>query len=116
LGASSGSAIGGPVLTDLSRLNEIKNRAIAQAGAGKPMDIWPELARFGLQQVLFVNLFYLKSAVDYLVMYYLFEAMKPGWYKRTNEMMQKQQGRTMIGYKGPGSSIPFVPPQLGLGG
>jgi hypothetical protein len=23
---------------------------------------------------------------------------QPGWYRRTNEMMKRQQGRTMIGY------------------
>ena len=56
--------------------------------------------------VPFANLFYLKSSFDCLAAYHLFEAMKPGWYRRTNEMMKKQQGRTMIGYK------PYAPIQF----
>jgi hypothetical protein len=60
----------------------------------------------------FANLFYTKAAFDYLLAYHMYEALKPGWYQRTNEAMKRQQGRTMIGYKGPGSKIPFVPPQL----
>jgi hypothetical protein len=44
--------------------------------------------------------------------YHAYEALKPGWYQRTNEMMKRQQGRTMIGYKGPGSKPGFIPPQI----
>ena len=40
--------------------------------------------------------------------------MKPGWYRPTNELMKKQQGRTMIGYR-PGAPIPYLSPQLGFG-
>jgi hypothetical protein len=94
--------------------SEIYNRAMGFIGRDKhsPSDVWPELARFGLGHIPFANLFYLKRSFDYLVAYHLFEAMKPGWYRRTNEMMKKQQGRTMIGYR-PGAQIPYTPPQIG---
>jgi hypothetical protein len=112
LGAGN-AGIGGPMATDLSKLNEIRNRATAQALAGKPTDVWPELARFGMNHIPFANLFYTKAAFDYLLAYHMYEALKPGWYQRTNEAMKRQQGRTMIGYKGPGPSIPYILPQLG---
>jgi hypothetical protein len=115
LGAGASSA-GGPIGTDVGRLYEIYNRTMRNIGDDKhsPGDVWPELARFGLGHIPFANLFYTKAAFDYLVAYHMFEAMKPGWYRRTNELMKKQQGRTMIGYR-PGASIPYVPPQLSLG-
>ena len=117
LGTGIGGAMGGPIGTDAGRLYGIYNQAMGYVGNDKhaPSDVWPQLARFGVGHIPFANLFYLKSSFDYLVAYHLFEAMKPGWYRRTNEMMKKQQGRTMIGYK-PYAPIPYLPPQLGLGG
>jgi hypothetical protein len=113
LGGSATSAFGGPVGTDISKINEIYNRYMQSIGTNQKGDVWPEIGRFALGHIPFANLFYVKSAMDYLVMYHLFEAMKPGWWHRTNEMMKKQQGRTMMGYKPGSNSIPSFPPQLG---
>jgi hypothetical protein len=116
LGAGAASG-GGPIGTDAGRLYEIYNRTMREIGDSKhtPGDLWPELARFGVGHIPFANLFYTKATFDYLLAYHMFEAMKPGWYRGTNELMKKQQGRTMIGYR-PGAPIPYVPPQLNLGG
>jgi hypothetical protein len=37
--------------------------------------------------------------MNYLFLWHAYEAMKPGWWARTNAMMKREQGRTMIGYK-----------------
>jgi hypothetical protein len=69
---------------------------------------WPDLVRFGIGHVPFGNLIYLKGALDYLLWYHIYEAISPGWWERTNRRLQKEQGRTMVGYT-PGGSIPLVP-------
>lgn len=58
------------------------------------------------------NLIYLKGALDYLLWYHLFEAASPGWWQRTNRRLEKEQGRTMVGYN-PGRPIPYTP--FGIG-
>jgi hypothetical protein len=66
---------------------------------------WPDLVRFGIGHVPFGNLIYLKGALDYLLWYHIYEAISPGWWERTNRRLQKEQGRTMVGYT-PGGSVP----------
>lgn len=111
-GASNLSSLGGPTGTDISELYSIYNRWLQSLGTTQKMDIWPELARFGINHIPFGNLFYLKGAADYLLWYHVFEAMNPGWWERSNRTMQRQQGRTMLGYV-PGRGVPFNP--LGSG-
>ena len=98
-------------MTDLSALSRIYNRWIQSLGTSAPHDFWPDLARFGVNHIPMQNLFYLKSTMDYLLWYHVYEAMHPGWWRRTNERMQKDTGRTMMGYK-PGAPIPYLPPYL----
>ena len=112
MGASNTSVFGGPVATDMSALYGIFNRYLQSIGTDDKKMIWPDLAKWGIQHVPFANLFYLKSTLDYALWFHLFEAMRPGWYSRTNERMKKEQGRSMIGYR-PGGQIPFVPPAIG---
>ena len=109
--ASNASSFGGPLMTDLSALSRIYNRWIQSLGTSAPHDFWPDLARFGVNHIPMQNLFYLKSTMDYLLWYHVYEAMHPGWWRRTNERMQKDTGRTMMGYK-PGAPIPYLPPYL----
>jgi hypothetical protein len=108
-GASTGaSIIGGPMLTDISRLTEIYNRWAQSIGTNQKGDVWPEITRFAIGHVPFANLFYVKSMADYLLWFHIYEAMKPGWYDRTNRQMQLHQGRAMFGYN-PGGGVPWLP-------
>jgi hypothetical protein len=82
---------------------------LATVGAAKRLTTYGrDLLRLGTERVPFGNLIYLKGALDYLLWYHIYEAISPGWWERTNRRLQKEQGRTMVGYT-PGGSIPFVP-------
>jgi hypothetical protein len=48
----------------------------------------------------------LKGALDYLLWFHLYEAASPGWLDRTNRRLQREQGRTMLGYE-PGAGVPW---------
>lgn len=111
----------GPVASDLDKLNQIKSNAMQDALGnshhknGKFGDIWPELARFGVNHLPFANLVYLKGALDYMAWYHVYEAASPGWWERTNKRLEKEQGRTMAGYT-PGGPVPYGIPGVYLTG
>ena len=112
MGAGLVGTIGGPVASDLDRLLQIYGRFKTDVETGKgskALDhMWPDLVKFGIGHVPFGNLIYLKSALDYLLWYHIYEAMSPGWWERTNRRMQKEQDSHMIGYT-PGGKVPYVP-------
>src|ERR1700676_3796116 len=111
MGASTLSSLGGPVATDLSRLYEIYNGWLRSIGTGHKHDVWPELARWGIDHVPFAGLFYLKGAANYLLWFHLCEAMHRGWWERTNRRMVHEQGRHMIAYS-PGAGVPWGVPGI----
>lgn len=112
MGAGLVATVGGPIFADADRLLQIYHRfqADVQSGeGGKALNhAWPDLVRFGIGHIPFGNLIYLKGALDYLLWYHIYEAISPGWWERTNRRLQKEQGRTMVGYT-PGGKIPFTP-------
>jgi hypothetical protein len=66
------------------------------------------LVRFGHRARHFGNLIYLKGTLDCLLWYHINAAISPGWRERTNRRLQKEQGRTIIGYT-PGGSAAYLP-------
>lgn len=79
----------------------------AHHGRGAFVDVWPELARYGVHHLPFANLIGLKGALDYLVWNSMYEALSPGWFERSQRRMQKDQGRTLMYYK-PGMGPPGI--------
>ena len=112
MGAGLVSTVGGPVASDLDRLLQVYGHFksdVEKGDANKALNhAWPDLVRFGIGHVPFGNLIYLKGALDYLLWYHIYEAISPGWWERTNRRLQKEQGRTMVGYT-PGGSVPYMP-------
>ncbi len=114
------STLGGPVVSDADTLVRIFNRAKGDVEGeghhrnGRFGDVWPDLARFGVQHIPFANLVYVKGALDYLMWYHLYESASPGWWERTNRRLQKEQGRAMTGYV-PGGGVPIGVPGVYLG-
>ncbi len=76
-------------------------------------DIWPELFRWGQHHTPFINLIGLKSALDYLAFWHIYNTLSPGWWDRHNRRLQRETGRTIIGYA-PGEPPPTLP--YGAGG
>jgi hypothetical protein len=109
------STLLGPIAGDAERFWNLFSRfkADLRTEPGKAMQhMWPDLAHLAVQHVPLANLIYLKGTLDYLLWYHLFEAASPGWWERTNRRLQKEQGRTMIGYR-PGGHIPWSPFAIG---
>jgi hypothetical protein len=115
MGHSFGEVMSGPAISDFGELYRIFSNWFSSIGTTRKGDVWPELARWGAHHIPFSNLFYLKGAFDYLVLYHLFEALHPGWWGRMNRQMEKQQGRSMMGYT-PGAGVPYGVPGFYLGG
>jgi hypothetical protein len=102
------SLVGGPIATTASQGYQIFNRWAQSLGTGKVYDPWPAVGRMATGMIPGANLFYLKGPLDYLVMYHLYEALRPGWWQRSNRMMEREQGRHMLGFK-PGQPPPYNP-------
>jgi hypothetical protein len=107
------STAAGPVLSDIAKLYDMREKFEKEISShdpntrGKAWDhLWPNLMRWGIDHTPFVNLIYLKGTLDYMALYHIYEEMSPGWWERTNRKMQKDEGRTMVGYK-PGRGIPY---------
>jgi hypothetical protein len=102
MGSGLVSTVGGPIASDLDRLLQVYGRFksdVEKGEASKALNhAWPDLVRFGIGHVPFGNLIYLKGALDYLLWYHIYETISPGWWERTNRRLQKEQGRTMVGY------------------
>jgi hypothetical protein len=112
MGAGLVSTVGGPVASDLDKLLQTYGHFkadVEHGDANKALGhAWPDLVRFGIGHIPFGNLIYLKGALDYLLWHHIYEAISPGWWERTNRRLQKEQGRTMVGYT-PGGSVPYMP-------
>lgn len=52
--------------------------------------------RLGIDQVPFVNLFYTRAALDYLVLYHIQEAMNPGYLRRMEQRMKKDNNQEFL--------------------
>lgn len=122
MGTGPLATLAGPVLTDVGSLYGIFNRFREDSSNPDPDErakaiqhVWPDLLRFGVSHVPFANLVYLKGALDYMLLYHMYEAASPGWWNRTSARVEKETGRTMAGYT-PGGGIPYGVPGLYLGG
>jgi len=65
-------------------------------GAVAGEDVGAKAARFAVNQTPFVNLFYTRLALDYLVLYQMQEAMNPGFLKRFERNVERKQGKSFI--------------------
>ena len=72
-------------------------------------DLAPEALRLTLQNTPFINLFYVRSALNYLFLDSLQEAISPGYLERSNAAMQRNQGQSYIGPNAPG--VGWMAPQ-----
>jgi len=56
-------------------------------------EVAADAVRFGIRNTPYINLFYTKTAMDYLVLYGLTEKMNPGYLKRMEKRIAKEQGQ-----------------------
>jgi hypothetical protein len=65
-------------------------------------DVGAKAVQLGISNVPFANLFYLRAALNYSMLYSLQEAASPGYLARMEQRMQEQEGR----------GFAIAPPQL----
>ena len=116
------STASGPVIGDVNQFFKIYSRFRHDASDEDPEvraksleHAWPDLLRVGIGHIPFANLIYLKGALNYMLFYHMFEAASPGWWERSNQRVEKETGRTMMGYT-PGGAVPYGVPGVYLGG
>lgn len=68
-------------------------------------DVAATSLRLAINNAPFVNMFYSRTALDYLILYSLQEAANPGYLQRRERQLQKEQGVTFLLPK-PSSVIP----------
>lgn len=60
------------------------------------VDVGPRAARFVVNQLPYINLFYTRQALDWLILYQMQEAMNPGFLERFERRVEREQGRSFI--------------------
>jgi hypothetical protein len=89
-GRSALETVGGPVLSTFADLDEI--RARWKHGD----DVAASAFKLGISNTPFLNLFYVKPALDYLVIYQMQEAMNPGYLRRMERRIEKENDQTFF--------------------
>jgi hypothetical protein len=99
-GQNPAETVLGPVLGEgFTRITDIWNRmkgdAVELADGGKPkQDISSELFRTALDNLPFINLFYSRMALNYLFLWQVQEALSPGYLRRYERTVEKQNHQT----------------------
>lgn len=101
-GHSLGDSILGPTIGTGVQIIELFNhmKLAAETGdtsmrRGHPMaDVGPESLKIALDNTPFINLFYTRTALNYLFLWRLQEAMNPGFQRRRERRIQHETGQT----------------------
>lgn len=98
-GRSLLDTLAGPGLGIVSDIDELRQRLIAGD------DVAGNALRLAMNNAPFVNLFYTRAALDYLILYQLQEMANPGYLRRMERRIAKEQGQSYLLPK-PSSVIP----------
>jgi hypothetical protein len=83
----------GPTASTINDILKLKSEATdSQERKNLPADS----LRFGLNNTPFLNLFYVRAAMDYLVLWNLQEMVSPGYLRRMERNMKNNTGQTYI--------------------
>lgn len=87
------SQMAGPVMGQMDTLGDIKTKMqYAMLGTGKfPLQ---ETSKFAMDNTPFLNLFYVRPVMDYLILWNLEEAMSPGSLKRQERAVENKANQS----------------------
>ena len=88
----------GPVLGTAAQIFQLKNAMVA-AAAGDPhaqKDLGPEALKLITDNTPFINMFYIRVALNYLFLWRLQEMLNPGFQRRRERRIQRDTGQTML--------------------
>jgi hypothetical protein len=89
-GRSMLDTLAGPTLGTISDIDELRARIMAGD------DVAASAFRLALNQTPFTNLFYTRLALDYLIINQLQEILNPGYLRRAERRVQKEQGQRYL--------------------
>lgn len=99
-GSSVLGTLGGPVAGDAEAAYKIYNELIHAPGSDDPeksLKKAGDLAfRFGKDNTPFVNIFYARAALDYLIFYRIQEAMNPGSLRRMERKLKTENDQEFL--------------------
>jgi hypothetical protein len=98
-GRSLLDTLAGPGLGIISDIDELRARIMAGD------DVAGNALRLAMNNTPFVNLFYTRAALDYLILYQLQEMVNPGYLRRMERRIAKEQGQRYL-LRSPSQAIP----------
>jgi hypothetical protein len=89
-GRSLLETIGGPVPSTIADIDELRARLMHGD------DVAGSTLKTIISNTPFINLFYTKTALDYLIIYRIQEAMNPGYLRRMERRIEKENNQTFF--------------------
>jgi len=86
------TTLAGPTFGDLDALGRI----FMEAKSGDGKDTLSKSTKLLIDNTPFANLFYLRPALNYLMLYQLQEALNPGSLRRMERRLEKQEKRKYL--------------------
>ncbi|MFT3754689.1 MAG: hypothetical protein QM769_01870 [Pseudoxanthomonas sp.] len=109
-GQANWTNLGGPVFGTVFDLADLTLGNAYKAAQGKKTDIGADVVRFARGNTPFINLWYLRGAIDHLVMHDLQEQLSPGYLRRMKKRARKDWGQEY--WWQPGEAVPERAPDL----
>jgi hypothetical protein len=94
LGRGLLETMGGPTISSLADLKDILKHSYNYATGNRDNLPAAQALRLTLQNTPFLNLFYTRTALDYLILHNLQELASPGYLKRLEKRLLEDEGRT----------------------
>lgn len=82
--------LAGPTFGTISDVDKIRAKLLA----GEDVDA--DMLRLAMSNTPFLNLFYTRTALDYLILYQLQEAASPGYLRRTERRLKRENNQEFI--------------------
>jgi len=109
-GQANWTSLAGPVFGTMMDAADLTLGNAARAAEGKQVDFGADLLRFAKGNAPLVNLWYLRAAVDHMLLHELQEELSPGYLRRMKKRARKEWGQDY--YWQPGEAAPDRAPNL----
>lgn len=90
------SAFLGPTFGVAVDIQDLIGRIIDASRGDENADVASNLFRIAMNNTPFINLFYTRMALDYLILYRITEELNPGALRRMEQRIQKENGQTFL--------------------
>ncbi|WP_313495459.1 hypothetical protein [Pseudoxanthomonas mexicana] len=108
-GQANWTSMAGPVFGTMMDAADLTMGNAARAAQGKEVDFGADLLRFTKGNTPLINLWYLRAAVDHMLLHDLQEELSPGYLRRMRKRSQKDWGQDY--WWQPGDKLPDRAPE-----